>query len=104
MEKKLMFCIPKGGFTVRESLEFVNFNSSFECEVSVVKNNRTINAKSILGTLSLLSTSKSGEELMIHLDGEDAEYASQQIARFIEKKITNANSKLDFSEPAESWM
>lgn len=92
MEKKRMFFIPEGGFNVRETLELVYYNSSFEGEVFVKKDNKTNSAKCVLGTLSLLSTSKTGEEFMITVKGEDAENVIQQIAHFIEKKNTTPSN------------
>jgi catabolite repression HPr-like protein len=92
MEKKRVFCIPEGGFNVQKVLEFAHLNSSFEAEVYVEKNNKIINAKSILGIMSLLIPSKIGTEFMIIVKGEDADYTIQQITNFIEKQITTTSN------------
>lgn len=93
MEKKRVFYIPEGGFNVQKILEFAQLNSSFEGEVYVKKDNKMINAKSILGILSLFISLKMGEGFMVIVKGEDAEYTIQQITNFIEeqKQITAAS-------------
>lgn len=88
MEIKKVFCIEEGRFNVQRILEFIKLNSSFKCEVYVNKNNKTINAKSILGTMNLFIYLKSGEQFTLLLKGEDAEYADKQITQFVQQQIT----------------
>ncbi|MDQ1005288.1 phosphotransferase system HPr (HPr) family protein [Neobacillus niacini] len=102
MEKKRVFNIPEGGFTVQKTLEFTQLNSSFEAEIYVEKNNKIINAKSILGAMSLLIPSKIGTEFTLIVKGKDAEYTIQKITNFIEKKITTSNLSLWNQEGIEN--
>jgi phosphotransferase system HPr (HPr) family protein len=102
MEKKRVFNIPEGGFTVQKTLEFTQLNSSFEAEIYVKKNNKIINAKSILGAMSLLIPSKIGTEFTLIVKGKDAEYTIQKITNFIEKKITTSNLSLWNQEGIEN--
>ncbi|MFA9556746.1 HPr family phosphocarrier protein [Evansella sp. AB-rgal1] len=88
MEIKKSFCVREGMFTVQNILELIQINSSFDCEVSVKRKEKIINAKSILGTMNLFIYLRSGEEFTIILDGEDAKYAEQQITTFFEKQST----------------
>jgi len=94
MEKTTMFCIPEGRFKVQKIVEFVHLNSSFDGEVYIRKNNRIINAKSILGTMGLLIPSKTGEEFMIIVKGGNADDDIQQITDFLEMETTTM-SKLN---------
>jgi phosphotransferase system HPr (HPr) family protein len=91
MEKRRVFCIPKDGFKGQKLIELVQFSSSFEGDVYIEKNNKIINAKSILGVLSLLMPSKTGM-FMISVQGEDAEYTIQQITTIIEKQMTTRSN------------
>lgn len=88
MQIKKSFCVREGKFSVQNILELIQLNSSFNCEVNVKKNDKTINAKSILGTMNLFIYLRSGEEFTIILNGEDAEHAEEQITELIEKHIT----------------
>lgn len=86
MEKKRVFSVPEGGFTVQKTVEFVQLNSTFTSEVFIEKNMKVFNAKSILGLMSLLIPSKAGKKFTIIATGEDAEESIQQIINFIEKQ------------------
>ena len=86
MEKKSLYSIPEGGFTVQRTLEFTQLCSSFTGEVFIEKNNKKINAKSILGTMSVLIPAKVGTEFTIIVKGEDAESTIQQLTYFIDKE------------------
>ncbi|SEM22071.1 phosphotransferase system HPr (HPr) family [Mesobacillus persicus] len=87
MEKKRIFSVPEGGFTVQKTVEFVQLNSTFTSEVFIEKNKKIFNAKSILGLMSLLIPSKAGKKFTIIAKGEDAVETIKQITNFIEKQL-----------------
>ncbi|MBU9711196.1 HPr family phosphocarrier protein [Evansella tamaricis] len=88
MEIKKHFYVHEGTFNVQNILELIQLNSSFDCEVNVKKNDKTINAKSILGTMNLFIYLRSGEEFTIILNGNDSEDANEQITQLLEKHVT----------------
>ena len=53
----------------------------FSCKISFQKDNKKINAKSIMGMMSL--NVHSGEELTVVTEGEDEEKAAQGIELFL---------------------
>ena len=55
--------------------------SHFSCKISFQKDNKKINAKSIMGMMSL--NVHSGEELTVVTEGEDEEKAAQGIELFL---------------------
>jgi catabolite repression HPr-like protein len=87
LEKRKVFQVPKGGFTVQKTLEFVQLNGSFNAEIFIDKNNRTISASSILGAMSLLIPAREGTEFTVIVKGEEADGVLRQITRFIEERI-----------------
>ncbi|MGM0901192.1 MAG: HPr family phosphocarrier protein [Bacillota bacterium] len=84
MEKRRVFRIPEGGFTVQKTLEFVQLNGSFNADIIIEKNNRTISASSILGAMSLLIPARTGTEFIVIVKGQEAGEALEQITNFIE--------------------
>lgn len=60
----------------------VQIASQFESRVFIVDKNKKINAKSIMGMMSL--TFGNGTELTIEADGNDAQAAVDAVAEYIE--------------------
>jgi catabolite repression HPr-like protein len=87
LEKRKVFQVPEGGFTVQKTLEFVQLNGSFNAEIFIDKNNRTISASSILGAMSLLIPAREGTEFTVIVKGEEADGVLRQITCFIEERI-----------------
>ncbi|MGZ9582913.1 HPr family phosphocarrier protein [Paenibacillus marinisediminis] len=63
----------------------VQLASSYSCEVLLIKENQTINAKSIIGLLSL--EAKCGETLTVMTVGEQAEKALTDVGKKIESVL-----------------
>jgi len=61
--------INKLGLHARASAKLTQLASSFKCEVIMSRNNRRVNAKSIMGVM-MLAASK-GTTINIETDGED---------------------------------
>ena len=71
----------KLGLHARPATYFVQKATSFKCSISIVKGERTINAKSLLGVLSMGVTQ--GTTITLVFDGVDEEQAMQSICNFI---------------------
>jgi phosphotransferase system HPr (HPr) family protein len=92
MEMRRVFFVPKGGFTVQKTLEFVQLNGSFNADISIEKNNRIISASSILGTMSLLVPARTGTEFIVTVKGQEAGEAMEQITNFIEEQKNSSSA------------
>lgn len=55
----------------------------FSCKISFQKDNKKINAKSIMGMMSLVL--KEGDQIILIADGEDENAATESIKEFLEK-------------------
>ncbi len=73
------------GLHARAASLLVNVAKKFNSSIYILKDSDAVNAKSILGILTL-SASK-GSELIIKADGEDEEEAIREIEELIEKKF-----------------
>ncbi len=62
----------------------VQISSRFDSRVFVSTHNKKVNAKSIMGMMSIGFTN--GEELSIEAEGDDAEAAVEAMAKYIESK------------------
>lgn len=60
----------------------VQLASKYESKISIVSKDKKINAKSIMGMMSLGFAN--GETLTIEAEGEDAEEAVKEISEYIE--------------------
>lgn len=62
----------------------VQIASKFDSKINIIARNKKINAKSIMGMMSL--GFGNGDELGIEADGDDAENAVEEIAKYIESR------------------
>ena len=69
------------GLHARAASAFVNVASRFECAVSVEKDGRTVDGRSVLGIVSLLGLR--GSKINVEADGEDAEAAIEVLGRLV---------------------
>ncbi len=65
------------GLHTRPSTELVKCAASFKAQVVLVYQNSTVNAKSLLGILTLAASR--GAKIRVEAEGEDAELAVQSI-------------------------
>jgi phosphocarrier protein HPr len=77
--------INEKGLHTRPSTELVKCASSFRSQVSLVYQNFTVNAKSLLGILMLAAAR--GSKIKIEAEGEDAELAITQILSLAKNKF-----------------
>ncbi len=88
MKKAQLQITNKLGLHARAAAKVVHAASSFECEIFIGTEHEEVNAKSILGLLTLAATR--GTTVAVRADGMDEESAIQEL-------VTLFNSK--FGEP-----
>lgn len=81
MEKKVIIK-NESGIHARPAALLVKKASEFECAVEIDFNGKKVNAKSIMGIMSL-GASK-GSEITVITDGADADKAANEVATLIE--------------------
>ncbi len=74
----------KTGLHARPAALFVQEANKFSSEIYVEKNDKRVNAKSIMGIMSLAISS--GTQIHIAADGSDAEMAVQALVAFVSKE------------------
>lgn len=80
LEKKIVVRIPTG-LEARPVAMFVQVASQFECNVYVTVADKKVNAKSIMGMMSLGVLEN--EELIIQTDGPDEAEALDKLALYL---------------------
>jgi len=85
MHKAEVEIVNKLGLHARASAKLTMLASSFPCEVWMERNNRRINAKSIMGVM-MLAAGK-GSKVIIETEGERAEEALQALLKLIANKF-----------------
>jgi len=77
MQQQEALIINKLGLHARASAKLTQLASSYKCEVMLSRNNRRVNAKSIMGVM-MLAASK-GTTVSIETNGEDEVEAMQAL-------------------------
>lgn len=86
LEKKIVVDL-ESGLHARPAAEFVKIASSFESDITVAKNGKSANAKSIMGVMSL-GVSK-GDQVDLVVDGSDENEAITTIENFLIGRKSN---------------
>ena len=84
MMKKSMTIALKDGLEARPIAELVQVACQFDSEITLVSQEKRINAKSIMGMMSL--ELDNGDEMTVSADGADEEAAIRDIEAFISSK------------------
>lgn len=74
----------KTGLQARPAALFVQEANRFSAEVFVEKDDKKVNAKSIMGIMSLAIAT--GKEIVISADGTDAEQAVANLVSYVSKE------------------
>lgn len=82
MVRKTFEMSNESGLHARVAAQFVKTTSRFQSDIWIEKENKKINAKSIMGILSIGVSS--GEEFDIVTDGKDEEEAMEEIEKMLE--------------------
>ncbi|MFD1676954.1 HPr family phosphocarrier protein [Alicyclobacillus fodiniaquatilis] len=69
------------GLAARPAAEFVKRSSVYTCSVQIGKNGQFIDAKSILGVMSMAFSH--GEEIVVRVDGKDEEAAIESLTELL---------------------
>ncbi len=73
------------GLHTRPSTELVKCTSKFSCEIQLICNEMTVNAKSILGILMLAASR--GTQIIIEASGSDAQEAIEAVVKLAKNKF-----------------
>jgi len=77
--------VNKLGLHARAASRLVNCASGFASEIEIVRGTRSVNAKSIMGVLTLAAAI--GTELMIAADGPDEQQAIEAVVALFEDRF-----------------
>lgn len=72
----------QGGLFARAAAKFVQAVTHFKSEIFIEKDGRSVNAKSIMGVMSLAIAS--GQRVTIQASGPDESHAVDELVTFIE--------------------
>ncbi|WP_295883154.1 HPr family phosphocarrier protein [uncultured Anaerococcus sp.] len=75
------------GLHARPASIFIRAAVKFPCDITVEKNGRSYNAKSIMSVLSM--SASNGDELTLKAEGDKEEEAIKSLVEVIENKINN---------------
>ena len=81
MQQQEVQIINKLGLHARASAKLTQLASSFKCEVMLSRNNRRVNAKSIMGVMMLAAAK--GSTINIETNGENEAEAIQALVKLI---------------------
>jgi len=73
------------GLHARPASKFVQKAGTFKSDVTIIYGEKEVNAKSIMGVLSLGVTQ--GKQIKIKCDGDDAETAVEELVNFINEQM-----------------
>lgn len=85
MPRREITIINKLGLHARAAARFVAVASEFDASVRVIRGNRTVNGKSIMGVM-MLAAGK-GSHLVIEAQGEDAETALNALVALVDSRF-----------------
>lgn len=81
MQQQDVLIINKLGLHARASAKLTQLASKFKCEIALSRNNRRVNAKSIMGVMMLAAAK--GTTIAIETNGEDEVQAMQALIALI---------------------
>jgi len=85
VEEKKVIITNKTGLHARPAAQFVQKAGKFDSKIEIVFEEKEVNAKSIMGVMSL-GVGK-GNEITVRADGEDADKAVEELVDFIEVEM-----------------
>jgi catabolite repression HPr-like protein len=84
MSEKIVTVNLKSGLQARQAALFVQEANRFSADIFVEKDNKKVNAKSIMGIMSLAIAR--GTQVTLSADGNDADDAVNALAKIIENE------------------
>lgn len=73
--------VNEAGIHARPAAEIVKTAAKFRCEITIIKDDLDVNAKSIMGVMMLAA--ECGSTITLRATGDDAQAAVDEIARVI---------------------
>lgn len=88
MQTRKILIINKLGLHARAAAKFVSVSSKFVSEITVVRDQRRVNGKSIMGMM-MLAASK-GTQIEVSAQGEDESQALEAIENIVNNRFDEA--------------
>jgi phosphocarrier protein HPr len=85
MISKELTIVNKLGLHARAAAKFVSLASSFNSEIHVVKDEKSVNGKSIMGVMMLAASQNS--KITVNIEGEDERLALEKIQNLIAERF-----------------
>lgn len=82
MIEKTVTIINKAGMHTRPASNIVKIASKYRSDFFIIKNNYSINGKSIIGVMTLAA--EQGSQLTLRFEGEDEQKAAAEVVKFFE--------------------
>ncbi|MBZ6489568.1 HPr family phosphocarrier protein [Priestia aryabhattai] len=80
MEKNIKVCL-KSGLQARKAAQFVQLASTFNSEIKIIKDKKAIEAKSIMGVMSI--GIREGDEITLSVKGEKEQKALKALEDYL---------------------
>ncbi len=77
--------IVSGGLHARPAAVFVNHANRFSSSITVEKNGKQANGKSLLHVMSL--GAREGDEITLHIEGNDEQSAAEELSALFENNF-----------------
>ncbi|GHO95315.1 PTS sugar transporter [Reticulibacter mediterranei] len=84
-EERTVILGSKSGLHARPAAIFVQKAKEFQSQITVSKNDKTANGKSILSILTL--GAKQGDQVVLKIDGDDAQMAIKKLSTLLEEDL-----------------
>ncbi|UOF91330.1 HPr family phosphocarrier protein [Fodinisporobacter ferrooxydans] len=84
MAERAVKVLLRSGLHARPAALFVQEANKFSSEIFIEKQGKSVNAKSIMGVMSLAIAA--GTDIVIHAEGSDAEAAVDRLAEMVAKE------------------
>ena len=85
MERRDLTIINKLGLHARAAARFVALASRFECQIRVMRGERTVNGKSIMGVMMLAAGR--GSSITVEAEGEDEHQALDALEMLVNNRF-----------------
>jgi phosphotransferase system HPr (HPr) family protein len=85
MMERMVTIGSKSGLHARPAAIFVQNAKGFQCQITLSKNEKTANAKSILSVLAL--GVEQGDQVLLKAEGEDAATAVDSLMALLEREL-----------------
>lgn len=85
MVSRELLIINKLGLHARSAAKFVNLASRFSSDITVTRNGRQVNGKSIMGVMMLAAAQ--GSTINVTIEGDDERQALEQLQQLVNSRF-----------------